>query len=143
LTRVIARSAYFNDSFSDFFHDNIYAINIDMIIKDCLFGQVRKLGGFPNHISTDLPNDLDKRIKKQEIITWDNATGMNPLCDYFDEVPNVDVTKMSYGEMISETYDMGFSCVTSLHRKKLSVANYEAYAKLDYADPIAGACKRL
>jgi len=108
-----------------------------------MFGQVRKLGGFPNNTSTDLPNDLSNLITKQEIITWDNATGMNPLCNYFDRVPNVNVTKMSYGEMLAATYDMGIHCVTSLHKGKLSSAHYEVFAKADYKNPFAAACKRL
>ena len=114
-----------------------------MRIKDCMFGQVRKIGSFPKNLATDLHNDLSTIITKQEIMTWDNATGMNPLWYYFDKVPNVDVTKMSYGKMLAETYDMGIPCVTSLQDSKLSAAHYDAFASADPKNKYSAACKRL
>lgn len=114
-----------------------------MIIKDCLFGQVRKLGGkYKNLQCTDLPNDTNCVITKQEVITWDDATGMNPLCDYLNEVPNITINKMSYGCMLEQTYDMGAPCVTTLSDKLLP-AEYEALIREDYTNRFAAACKRL
>jgi len=114
-----------------------------MKIKDCLFGQVRKLGGkYENQLCTDLPRDLASLITKQEIATWDNATGMNPLHNYFDAGP-ITVAKLSYGEMLAETYDMGFVCITSLTRNKLTSAEYEKLIRRDYRNEYSASCKRL
>lgn len=114
-----------------------------MRIKDCMFGQIRKVGKFPDNLATDLHNDLSTIITKQEVMTWDNATGMNPLWRYFDKVPNVDVTRMSYGKMLAETYDMGVPCVTSLQDEQLSDSHYDAFAKADSKNKYSAACKRL
>jgi hypothetical protein len=67
-----------------------------MSFKDCLYGQVRKLNGYPELKCTDLPNDVSTIIGKQEVITWDNTTGMNPL---YDSLPTD--TLLSYGEMLA------------------------------------------
>ena len=51
-----------------------------MIIKDNLFGQIRAPG-----TAYEIPENLKSIVTKQQVITWDNATGMNPL---WEKVPS-------------------------------------------------------
>ena len=110
-----------------------------MNFKDCLFGQVRKLNAYPDSKCTDLPNDLAEVVTGQEIITWDNATGMNPLYGY---LPEFTVDHMSYGEMLTKTFDMEY--LNSLtDGKRLHSEKFEDLIREDYNNEFTRLCKLL
>ena len=109
-----------------------------MRIKDCLFGQVRKLHAYPDLICTDLPNDLADVVTKQEIITWNNTTGMNPLCDYLPAI------LMSYGEMLEETFEMEETHLKALTGgRQFTADHYEVLIREDYNNEYTRLCKLL
>jgi hypothetical protein len=109
-----------------------------MNFKDCLYGQVRKLHAFPDLSCTDLPNDLASLVPKQEIITWNNATGMNP---HWDTLPVTEL--LSYGDMIVESQAMGSAWINKLTHGNFSAADFEACVRDDYKNEITLICKRL
>lgn len=110
-----------------------------MNFKDCLFGQVRKLNNYPDMLCTDLPNDLRSIITKHEIITWDNATGMNPLCD---DLPEFTIDKMSYGEMLVKTVDMEY-LDTIPGGRPITKWLFEELIRKDYTNEYTRLCKLL
>jgi hypothetical protein len=74
-----------------------------MRIKDCIYGQVRSTededlsqGVLMPHV---VPNAWTDHIIQQQLFTWTNHTGMNPL---WADSPVEDVTYFRYGEMLSE-----------------------------------------
>lgn len=110
-----------------------------MNFKDCLYGQMRILRGYPDLKCTDLPNDLDSVVTRQQIITWNNNTGMNPLYNHMR-----DITLMSYGEMLEKSWDMDSVWLDRItDGKKLTAAEYEAKVMEDYSNEFTLLCKRL
>ena len=110
-----------------------------MRFKDCLFGQIRKLNAYPDLRCIDLPNDLASVITKHEIITWDNATGMNPLCD---ALPEFTIDKMSYGEMLVKTVGMEYlNKITD--GQQFHAAKFEELIREDYNNGYTRLCKLL
>ena len=84
---------------------------LDFTVKDCLCGQVRAVDdnvyrdqGVPGKaLPSTIPAALKPFVKAQESITWDNATGMNPLCD---RAPGSNVIQKSYGNFIQDAYEI-------------------------------------
>lgn len=110
-----------------------------MSFKDCLYGQVRKLHGYPNLECTDLPNDLISLITKQEIITWDNTTGMNPL---WNSLPTV--VLLSYGEMLEKSWNMDLVWLKELtNGEKYTATQFEESIKENYNNEFTLISKRL
>jgi hypothetical protein len=110
-----------------------------MSFKDCLYGQVRKLNGYPELKCTDLPNDVSTIIGKQEVITWDNTTGMNPL---YDSLPTD--TLLSYGEMLATAWDMDSIWLKQItNGDQLDPEEYEARIMEDYSNEFTLLSKRL
>ena len=72
-------------------------------VKDCVYGQVRATededisqGVLMPHV---IPDGWKPYITKQQLFTWTNHTGMNPL---WDQSPIDDVTYFRYGDMLTE-----------------------------------------
>jgi hypothetical protein len=63
-------------------------------VKDCLFGQIRNCKD-----AFTIPAGLREIITKQQIITWDNVTGMNPM--YYN-TPSGTIY-VSYKKMLEES----------------------------------------
>jgi len=83
-------------------------------------------------------------ILKQEIATWDNATGMNPLHDLPSQLsPGVLCNKFSYGDMLVESYALGGICVTELSEGPFDPLRYEKLIRRDFKNQYTAACKRL
>lgn len=73
-------------------------------VKDCVYGQVRATededisqGVLMPHV---IPDGWKQYITKQQLFTWTNHTGMNPL---WDQSPIDDVTYFRYGDMLTES----------------------------------------
>lgn len=80
-------------------------------IKDCLFGQIRAVDdnvyrdtGIPKTaVPTTIPEALSPFVTDQEVITWNNDTGMNPL---WLKSPLDNTAYKSYGQMLKYSYDL-------------------------------------
>ncbi len=89
----------------------------DFTFKECMVGQVRAINdnifreyNMPGEfLPKDLPESMKPYIKKRQLMTWDNSTGMNPL---WDQPPFEDVIYMSYGDMLRDAYETGLDYVT-------------------------------
>jgi hypothetical protein len=121
-------------------------------VKDCLYGQVRAVEdnvyrGYDvagKALPTDIPAVLKPYIKKQQVITWDNATGMNPL---WDKAPCDDVIYKKYGDMLRDAYEIsvhnGLTYVPDLISGGLSIDEYEAKIKEDHNNNYSMLCFAL
>jgi len=80
------------------------------------------------------------------MVTWDNTTGMNPYHDDFDNVLNLPVTKLSYGEMLHKTCYYAAPCLTDLLTNSLKYPSADEFEKLiddDWRNPYCGMAKVL
>ena len=123
-----------------------------MEIKDCLYGQVRAIEdniyrGYNTPgmaLPSSIPESLRQHIKEQQVITWDNATGMNPLW----ESPPVDnVIYKSYGKMIQEAYEISMDCgltyVPDHINYRVSTSEYDQKIKEDHDNNYSMLCLSL
>lgn len=83
-----------------------------MRIKDCIYGQVRATededlsqGVLMPHV---IPEGWKPHIIEQQLFTWTNHTGMNPL---WNDSPVRDITYFRYGKMLSDCQDMKENCM--------------------------------
>jgi len=97
----------------------------------------------PGTYCTDLPNDMASIIPNQQLITWDNATGMNPYHADFDKMKDVDVTKMSYGEMLHKTQKMDVDFFTERFNTPLKASEFDDLIKQDYKNKATSTAKLL
>ena len=112
-----------------------------MIFKDCLYGQIRKLHAGDGLTCLSLPNDISSIIPKQEVVTWDNTTGMNPL---WDSMPEFTVATLSYGKMLETSWDMNSVWLKELtNNVKFTADEFEALVREDYTNECTLLCKRL
>jgi len=112
-----------------------------MKIKNCFYGQVRRIWQEKNIVCTDLPNDTSSIITKQELITWNNDTGMNPYHADFDDM--IDVKKMSYGEMLYETQKYNAKFMTNRFKTVQTAAEFEELIRQDYKNVYTSTAKLL
>ena len=111
-----------------------------MKIKNCFYGQVRRMWMHPGKLCTDLPNDTADIITKQEIITWNNDTGMNPYHADFD---NLNVEKLSYGEMLYQTQSFHAEFMQKRFHTALTASEFEAKIREDYKNIHTSTAKLL
>jgi len=111
-----------------------------MKIKNCFYGQVRRMWMHPGKLCTDLPNDTADIITKQEIITWNNDTGMNPYHADFD---NLNVEKLSYGEMLYQTQSFHAEFMQKRFHAALTASEFEAKIREDYKNIHTSTAKLL
>jgi len=74
-----------------------------MKIRDCLFGQIRS-----PRTCYDIPSSLQSIITDQQVTTWDNATGMNPM---YRVVP-IGAVHKSYTDLLAQSQ---LSCFDDEH----------------------------
>ena len=122
-----------------------------MEIKDCLYGQVRAIednvyrgyGVAGKALPTSIPFELKPYVKAQQIVTWDNATGMNPL---YAQAPGDNVIVKSYGTMLRDAYeisiDAGLTYVPD-HIKYMDAKQYDAEIKQDHSSDYSMLCFAL
>lgn len=125
---------------------------LNFTIKDCLYGQVRAIddnvyrgyGISGKALPSTIPVILKPFIKKQQIITWDNATGMNPL---WEQAPGDNVIHESYGDMIRDAYEIsvhnGLTYVPDMVDIGLTVDQYDVKITEDHNNNYAMLCLSL
>ena len=121
------------------------------MIKDCLFGQIRSIDdnvyrntGIPKHsLPTTIPPALEPYVTEQEVITWDNTAGMNPL---WDKSPIDNTAHKSYGEMLHYSYELaldhGITFMVDLI-PYCTADEYNAIIKKDHTSDYALLCASL
>jgi hypothetical protein len=119
-------------------------------IKDCLFGQIRAVDDNvfrttdinETAMPTTIPPALVPHVAEQQIITWDNATGMNPLWNKLSH----NVMHESYGNMLRQSYNIaeqhGITFISDLIPYK-SAAEYDEIIRTDYSSDYALLCASL
>jgi len=109
-----------------------------MKTKDCFYGQVRAVTETLNGTATTVvPPALN--ITKQEAITWDNATGMNPLWDK----TTIPTQYMSYGEMLQTATLWGSSYALEHLEQDQSEEFYHERIREDYKNDYSMLCHTL
>ncbi len=109
-----------------------------MKTKDCFYGQVRAVTETLNGTATTVvPPALN--ITKQEAITWDNATGMNPLWDK----TTVPTQYLSYGEMLQTATRWNSSYALAHLEQYQSEEFYHKSIKDDYKNDYSMLCHTL
>lgn len=114
-----------------------------MRIKNCFYGQVRRMWMHPGKVCTDLPNDTSDIITNQQLITWNNDTGLNPYCADFDKMKDVNVEKMSYGEMLHQTQNMRVEFISNRFEKHFTANKFEELIREDYKNVFTSTAKLL
>lgn len=120
-------------------------------IKDCLFGQIRAVddnvyrdSNIPKTaLPTTIPSALEPFVTEQEVITWDNATGMNPL---WHKSPIDNTTHKSYGAMLKYSYDISLDHGFTFMRDLIpycTADEYNAIIKEDYTNNYSLLCASL
>lgn len=103
-----------------------------MKTKDCFFGQVRAVTETHHgKLNTWTPEALG--VRDQFGVTWNNATGMNPLYDK----ATVPVIHQSYGEMIAIAAAGNYSFVNNFIEPNQDAAFYDQKIKEDYSSHYA------
>ena len=98
-----------------------------MKTKDCFFGQIRAVTETrKGKHNTWTPEALN--VKKQWGVTWDNATGMNPL---WSRAP-IPVAHHSYGDVIAKAAHGANSFVNDFIKPNQTPEYYEQRIKEDY-----------
>lgn len=125
---------------------------MNFTIKDCLYGQVRAVEdnvyrGYDAPgmaLPTSIPSVLKPYIKEQQIITWDNATGMNPL---YDKPPIDNVIYKTYGNMLRDAYEISvhnnLKYVPDLIEAGLTPGQYDQKIKEDHNNNYSMLCLSL
>ena len=120
-------------------------------IKDCLFGQIRAVddnvfrttGIDETSMPTTIPPALEPYVAEQQIITWDNATGMNPL---WDKLTHDNLSNISYGNMLRQSYDIAeqhdIKFIEDLIPYK-TAAEYDEIISKDHSSDYALLCASL
>ena len=120
-------------------------------IKDCLFGQIRAVDdnvyrgtGIPKTaLPTTIPTALEPFVTEQQVITWDNTTGMNPL---WHKSPIDNTAHKSYGEMLNYSYELsldhGLTFMIDLI-PYCTADEYNALIKRDHTSDYALLCASL
>lgn len=95
-------------------------------------------------LPSSIPVILRPHIKEQQVITWNNATGMNPLCH---SPPIKNVLYSAYGEMIQDAYEIsirnGLKYVPDMVNGGLSVEQYDAMIAEDHDNNYSMLCLSL
>ncbi len=136
----------YQEAYSDSWYDAL-----DFTVKDCFYGQVRAVNDnlFADHnitgeyYSHSLPDTLKPFVTKQQAMTWDNVTGMNPM---WDKSPIEDTKYFRYGDMLKEAHQrstlLGLSFVPSII-EDMRPHSYEIRLKADHNSPISMLCLAL
>lgn len=96
----------------------------------------------PGKLCTDLPNDTADIITSQQMITWNNDTGMNPYHSDFDGL-NIAVEKLAYGEMLEQTQAMNVPFITDRFGARKSAQEFDKLVTEDYNSIYASTAKLL
>lgn len=129
-----------------------YYDKLSFTIKDCLCGQVRAIDdnvyrghGVPGKaLPTTIPAVLKPFVKEQQIITWNNTTGMNPL---WEQAPGNNIIYRSYGDMIRDAYETsihnGLKYVPDLVDCGLTINQYDQKIKENHSNNYSMICATL